>query len=65
MSDLEDGPENFVFLFAFVAGGLGVFHFVFEFEKGVFDVFEAFWWRLAVLGGADRWHFQGRVDVRV
>lgn len=57
MGDLKDGPEHFVLLFAFVRGGLGVFHFVFEFEEGVFDVLEAVWWRLAVFGGADCGHF--------
>lgn len=57
MGDLKDGPEHLVFLFAFVAGVLGVFHFVLEFEERVFDVFEAVWWRFAVLGRADGGHF--------
>ena len=37
MGDLEDGPERFVLLFAFVAGIFGIFELVLEFEEGVFD----------------------------
>lgn len=37
MGDLEDGPEDFLFLFALARGILGVFEFVLEFEEGVFD----------------------------
>lgn len=59
VGDLEDGPGHFVLLLAFVAGVLGVFHFVGEFEEGVFDVFEAVWWGLAVLSCSDRGHFDG------
>jgi len=36
MRDLEDGPERLVPLFALVGGVFGVFHFVGEFEEGVF-----------------------------
>lgn len=62
MSDLEDGPEHFVLLLAFVAGVLSIFHFVGEFEEGVFDIFKAFRWRFAVFRGADRGHFGGDSD---
>lgn len=33
--DLEDGPEHFVLLFAFMAGVFGVFELVLEFEEGI------------------------------
>jgi hypothetical protein len=63
--DLHDGPEGFVFLLAFVGGGLRVFHFVGEFQEGVFDVVEAFGWGLAVAScAADRGH-AGREGERI
>ena len=37
MGDLEDGPETLVLFLALVAGVLGVFELVLEFEEGVFD----------------------------
>lgn len=52
MGDLKDGPENFMTLFAFVCGVLGVFHLVAEFQEGVFDVVEAVRWGFAVARGA-------------
>lgn len=47
MCDLEDWPDGFLALFAFVRGGFGVFQLVGEFEERVFDVAEAFRWGLA------------------
>ena len=49
MRDLEDGPQHLVLLFALVACVLGVFELVLELEEGVFDIVEAFGWRLPVL----------------
>jgi len=48
VGDLEDGPENFLPLLAFVGGVLGVFHLGAELEERVFDVVEALWWGLAI-----------------
>lgn len=56
MGDLKDGPEHLMLLFAFVAGVLGVFHFVGKLEENVFDILETVWRRLAILGGADSGH---------
>lgn len=58
MSDLKDGPDHFVLLLPFVRGILGVLELVGEFEQSVFDVFEAVGRRLAILGAANRRHFE-------
>ncbi len=65
MRDLEDGPQHLVLLFALVTRILGVLELVLEFEEGVFDVFEAVWWRFAVFCTADGRHGDNfrRVDL--
>jgi hypothetical protein len=55
--NLKDGPQSLISLLSLVRRILGVFHLVGELEEGVFDVVEAVWWRFAVAGTADRWHF--------
>lgn len=62
MSDLEDWPEHFVLLLALMTGILGVFHFVGEFEECIFNIFKAFWRRLAVLCCPDGWHSCGEIS---
>ena len=47
VGDLDDGPQGLVALLALVAGGLGVFHLVGEFEERVFEVGEAWGWGFA------------------
>lgn len=51
-------------LFALVRGVLSIFHFVGEFEEGVFDVIEAVWWRFAVFGTANWGHDCGCRSIR-
>lgn len=59
MSDLEDRPSHFVLLLALMTGIFGIFHLVLELEQSVFDIFEAIWRRLSVLGRADGRHGGG------
>ena len=59
MSDLEDRPSHFVLLLALMTGIFGIFHLVLELEQSIFDVFEAIWRRLSVLGCADGRHSGG------
>ena len=56
MRDLEDGPEDFVPLFAVVGGALGVFHLVRVGEERVFYVIEAGGRGLAVATVTDGGH---------
>jgi hypothetical protein len=56
MADLEDRPEDLVFLFAFMRRILGIFHFVAEFQERVFDVVKARWGWFAIAGCADWRH---------
>lgn len=56
MRDLEYRPRHLVPLLALVRRVLCVFHLVLKLEKGVFDVFEAVWWRLASTARANRRH---------
>ena len=56
MCDLEDGPQHLVLLSALVRGIFGILHLVGEFEECVLNVFEAIWWRFAVLGRTDGRH---------
>jgi hypothetical protein len=64
MSDLEDGPDHFVLFLSLVRSILGVLELVGKFEQGVFDVFEAIRWRLAVSGATNWRHFGLRVGAR-
>ncbi len=52
MSDLKNRPEDFIPFLAFVRGILGIAHLVAEFEKCIFEVFEAVRGRFTIPGGA-------------
>lgn len=56
MADLKYGPKDLVPLLALMCGILGVFHLVTELEKGILNVVEAIWWRLAIASRSDRRH---------
>lgn len=48
MAYLEYRPHDFMALFAFMRGILGVFHLVTEFEQRIFNVVEAIWRWLSI-----------------
>lgn len=56
MADLKYWPKDLMPLLAVMRGILGVFHLVAELEKGIFNVVEAIWWRLAIASRSDRRH---------
>jgi len=59
VTDLEYGPENFIFLLSFMRGILCILHLIAEFKQGIFDIVEARWWRFAIARGADWRHGVG------
>lgn len=61
MTDLEYGPEDFVFLLSFVGGVFGIFHLIAELEQGIFEIVKASGRRLAIARRADGRHFRGIV----
>lgn len=63
MRDLEDGPEGFVPLFAFMTGGFGVAEFGGVFEEGRLDGGEAGGWWLFLGAVAEGWHCGGEKDL--
>lgn len=56
MTDLEYGPENFVFLLSFMRCILRILHLVAEFQEGIFEIVEARGRRFAIAGSANRRH---------
>lgn len=59
VTDLEYGPEDFVFLLSFMGGVLGIFHLIAELKQGIFEIVEASWGRLAIARGANGRHLRG------
>jgi len=56
VADLEDGPENFVFLLSLMRSILGIFHLIAELEQSIFDIVEAGRRRFAISGCANGRH---------
>ena len=59
VTDLEYGPEDFVFLLSFMGGVLGIFHLIAELKQGIFEIVEASRGRLAIARGANGRHLRG------
>jgi len=64
VTDLKDGPQNFMSLFPLMRCVLCVLHLVTELQQRVFYVFKACWRRFAIAGCANRRHFSGYFGVK-